>query len=99
MRLHFPLPSTTLGALNSNTRTSAGNSRNGAVAQSVERSPEKAGVGGSIPPCPTCRSSHSESRGSQQQQRAVPTPLLRCSCAPPCNPSLSLIVSEVTQGR
>jgi hypothetical protein len=66
MRLHFPLPSTTLGELNSTIQTSAGNFRNGAVAQSVERSPEKAGVGGSIPPCPTCRLENL----SQETQRA-----------------------------
>jgi hypothetical protein len=45
--------------LKSSVWASAGNSRQGAVAQSVERSPEKAGVGGSIPPCPTCRALYS----------------------------------------
>jgi hypothetical protein len=59
MRLHFSLSSTTLDTLTTGIKVSAGNSRNGAVAQSVERSPEKAGVGGSIPPCPTCPSRRS----------------------------------------
>ncbi len=39
----------------SHLNASARKPENGAVAQSVERSPEKAGVGGSIPPCPTCK--------------------------------------------
>jgi hypothetical protein len=56
MRLHFSPSWTTLDPLKSSPKASVSNSRNGAVAQSVERSPEKAGVGGSIPPCPTCRS-------------------------------------------
>jgi hypothetical protein len=56
MRLHFSPSSTTLDTLSSCIKASIGNFRHGAVAQSVERSPEKAGVGGSIPPCPTCKS-------------------------------------------
>ena len=55
MRLHFSPFSTTLASLKSHLNASVCKSGNGAVAQSVERSPEKAGVGGSIPPCPTCK--------------------------------------------
>ena len=56
MRLHFSPASTTLGLTQKgHLNASARKPDNGAVAQSVERSPEKAGVGGSIPPCPTCK--------------------------------------------
>jgi hypothetical protein len=55
MRLHSSPFSTTLPSLKSHLDGSVCESENGAVAQSVERSPEKAGVGGSIPPCPTCK--------------------------------------------
>ena|SRR5262245_27504523 len=77
MRLHFPPSSTTLGSPQSRLKASVDISRHGAVAQSVERSPEKAGVGGSIPPCPTKSLHYSFTRLARRAQGSPPAMSLR----------------------